>query len=108
ILSDVLMPGLDGFELCLAVRREAPLAAIPVVLASAYYREAEDDALARKVGANALVVRSPDSGDLVRAVQAELGSAAPALPAESPGEIAEAHRRRMVQQLERQAIANAG
>ena len=54
-MSDVLMPGLDGFQLCLAIRREPRLAHIPVVLASASYVEEADRALARKVGASGLV-----------------------------------------------------
>lgn len=32
VLSDVEMPGTDGFELCAALRREPALGAIPVVL----------------------------------------------------------------------------
>ena len=34
VLSDVEMPGADGFELCAALRREPALGGIPVVLLS--------------------------------------------------------------------------
>ena len=34
VLSDVEMPGTDGFELCAALRREPSLGGIPVVLLS--------------------------------------------------------------------------
>jgi len=39
ILSDVLMPRLDGFRLCLAVRQDPRLSRIPVVLVSGAYME---------------------------------------------------------------------
>ena len=108
IVSDVLMPGLDGFGLCVEVRADPRLASVPLVLASAHYREAADDELARRVGANAFVVRSCDPGDIVRAVQAQIGAAAPPVTLEPPLVIAEAHRQRIVQQLERQALTNDG
>ena len=106
IVSDVLMPGVDGFELCLAVRHDPRLTAVPVVLVSAHYREAADDELARRVGACAFVVRSPDSQGLVHAVVDHLGAAAPPLLPEPLEEIEEAHRRRIVKQFERQASVN--
>src|SRR6266404_6029746 len=51
IVSDVLMPGMDGFELCLRLRRDDALARIPVLLLSFQYIERADVELARRVGA---------------------------------------------------------
>ncbi len=60
ILSDVLMPDMDGFELCLAVRQDPNLAAVPVVLMSSQFGRTSDHDLALGAGANVLVVRTPD------------------------------------------------
>ncbi|APR84186.1 two-component hybrid sensor and regulator [Minicystis rosea] len=108
ILSDVLMPELDGFALCLAVRRDPRLASVPVVLASAHYRENEDDALAQRVGANAFVVRTPDVQELVRLTLRHLAQKAAPPPISETDTLEAAHARRLVLQLERQAIMNAG
>jgi CheY-like chemotaxis protein len=65
LVSDVLMPGLDGFELCSAIRRDSELSALPIVLMSAHFDGATDRALAREVGAQALVPRTPGAQKLV-------------------------------------------
>src|SRR6185295_17868628 len=58
IVSDVVMDDLDGFALCRLLRRDPKLAMIPIVLMSSAFDEAPDKALARSLGANALVERS--------------------------------------------------
>ncbi len=57
ILSDILMPGMDGFELCMAIRQDPLLTDIPIVLVSAHYDDPTDAKLALRVGANALASR---------------------------------------------------
>ncbi|HRE90142.1 MAG TPA: response regulator, partial [Myxococcota bacterium] len=70
VVSDVLMPDMDGFELCLAIRSEPSLAKVPVLLVSAHYRDRADHELAHRVGANALLVKTPDLADLATAIGA--------------------------------------
>lgn len=60
LVSDVLMPHVDGFALCQAVRRDLRLSAMPVVLVSAATLDAEDYALARRVGASAVIAGTPN------------------------------------------------
>jgi CheY-like chemotaxis protein len=60
IMSDVVMGGLDGFGLCRRVREAPELAGVPVILLSAHFRDDEDRELAARVGASALVARTPD------------------------------------------------
>jgi PAS domain S-box-containing protein len=102
VLSDVLMPGMDGFRLCQAMRRDPALARVPVVLLSSSYAEPADRDLAMKVGASALVERTPG---LEQAIDT-LGTAVrdgPRLPsAESSSEVEGEYVRRVVRQLERQ------
>jgi two-component system cell cycle sensor histidine kinase/response regulator CckA len=108
ILSDVFMPGTDGFELCLEVRTDPNLAHMPVVLLSAQYGSQADEDLARRVGASALVLRTPDFGNATPAIMEALETRAPA-PVEQPSDqLALSHARLVIHQLERQIAATAG
>ena len=73
VLADVLMPGLDGFELCRAIRAEGAIAATPVVLASSVFIEEDDQELARRAGANGFVTREPDHRSIIDALGQALG-----------------------------------
>src|SRR5213594_1322162 len=55
IVSDVLMPNMDGFELCWEVRRAEGLSATPVILTTSGWRDEDSSQFARDVGATALV-----------------------------------------------------
>lgn len=108
IVTDVLMPEMDGFELCLAVRRDPALAEIPVLLASAHYRDRADHELAARVGANALVVRGPDLAEVADAIAALVRTPPPATPPSlRNGElIRTAHHDAVARRLERAIAAN--
>jgi two-component system chemotaxis sensor kinase CheA len=57
VISDVVMPNMDGFELTAAVREDAHLADTPVVLVTSLESE-EDKARGLEVGADAYIVKS--------------------------------------------------
>jgi PAS domain S-box-containing protein len=101
IVSDVLMPGLDGFHLCLSVRQDARLADVPVLLTSAVYRDEADRQLASVVGASAFVLRTPDNRELTEALLAALEGKLKPLPkaVELP---VEGYTQRVIRQLEYQ------
>jgi hypothetical protein len=106
ILSDVLMPGMDGFQLCQAVRGDARLAPVPVVLLSSAFVEEPDQRLARQMGASALLVRTPDMRDAIDTLAETLreGRTAPsAAPAE---QVAVLYTERVQLQLEKQVARN--
>ncbi|MBI4819178.1 MAG: response regulator [Deltaproteobacteria bacterium] len=105
IISDILMPGTDGFELCLRIRRDPALARVPVTLVSSHYFEDEDQSLARRVGANALVRRTPESKQVLDALVASLAVDAPR-PIEPVELLIDEHRQRLIRQLQRQVRAN--
>ena len=71
VVSDVLMAGMDGFTLCVELRKQPRLAALPVVLITANYLDELDQQLATGVGAVSLVSRS----DGMQAVAAALRTA---------------------------------
>jgi PAS domain S-box-containing protein len=74
IVSDVLMPEMDGFRLCMAVRQNPGLVNIPIVLTSAVYTEEADRCLAEKAGADAFTLRTPDHRATVEALLSRLDS----------------------------------
>jgi len=106
IVSDVLMPRLDGFGLAVALRADPSLASVPLVLLTASYLEASDRELGRRAGADAFVLRTPDLGELTLALRTVLarGRSRPAAPPAETEALQREHERRMVRQLERQLI----
>jgi two-component system cell cycle sensor histidine kinase/response regulator CckA len=107
ILADVLMPRLDGFRLCHAIRQDPVLTDVPVVLQSNQYIDVEDRALALRLGASAYLARTPD---LRQATEALLDAMRTPRPRVEAGAIVEPYSQyldRVVRQLERQAVRNA-
>jgi diguanylate cyclase (GGDEF)-like protein len=105
IASDILMPGMDGFQLCMQVRSDPELAAIPIVLMSNNYAQEADKQLAHRVGANALVQTAPDFHEAVQAILASLETSTPLLVENTPS-LQAAYHERQAQQLERQVQLN--
>ncbi|HEY6035370.1 MAG TPA: response regulator, partial [Kofleriaceae bacterium] len=110
IVSDVLMPKLDGFGLCMAVRNDPVLAQTPVVLISNSYLDAEDKTLARRVGADDMLVRTPELRDVIELLDQDLGRNPRRKPARMTLDPALERERiqRMMNQLERQVAMHAG
>ena len=109
IVSDVLMPRLDGFGLCLAIRNDPELAGTPIVLVTNSYLEAADRELARRTGANDMVLRTPDFAAVLVSLTAALADTRPG-PVPTPLDPAIERERvqRVMNQLERQVALNAG
>lgn len=63
VLSDVRMPGLDGFQLTEAIRADPAVAGTAIVLNSATVNEDEDKALALELGAQDYIEKglAPDA-----------------------------------------------
>ena len=109
ILSDVLMPGMDGFAVCKAIRADPALARVPIVLMSAHYVEDEDRALAARFGATRYVSRADGFDVVVQTLLDAIDSPAAGLDAPaSDEELQGDHLRRIAHQLERQAKMGAG
>jgi PAS domain S-box-containing protein len=109
IVSDVLMPRMDGFAVCRAIRADPALARIPIVLMSAHYLETEDQKLAKRFGADRYVSRTTGFGTVVKAVFDALASPRRRESSPPPPEDLEAtYLRRITHQLERQASLGAG
>jgi two-component system cell cycle sensor histidine kinase/response regulator CckA len=74
VVSDVLMPRMDGFQLCLALRDENTLPLILIFLITSIFVEQEDLRIAEAVGATALLVRNENPGQVAKAILERLKS----------------------------------
>jgi Amt family ammonium transporter len=69
ILSDILMPVMDGFALCREIRRDPELARVPVVLHTLTFVDRKDAAFAEALGATRFVLKSTDPDQLVNMIR---------------------------------------
>ncbi|WP_045223311.1 EAL domain-containing response regulator [Methyloterricola oryzae] len=69
IISDILMPKMDGYALCRALKQDAALAQVPVVFYTATYTEPRDQALAFSVGATRYLTKPMEMGRLMQALE---------------------------------------
>lgn len=79
IVTDILMPRLDGFQLCRAVRTDPDLQHIPVVIYTGSYTDPADRELGFSIGAAAYLVKPLEPRELVEAVAKVLKHPAPVL-----------------------------
>ena len=68
ILLDIMLPGLDGYELCREIRRESK---VPIIMLSAK-TEVFDKVLGLELGADDYIIKPFDSKELVARVKAVL------------------------------------
>jgi len=59
LILDVMLPGLDGFEICNRLRNDPQTATLPIIMLSAKGQEA-DKATGLKVGANEYLTKPVD------------------------------------------------
>lgn len=113
VMCDALMPNMDGFSLCRAIRQDPQLSRVPTVLISSIYLDESDLKLARNVAASAYVQRLPGLKEIDEALLSSLSKEVPILPAEEPLEVVEEVRavekeqaHRAIRQLEQQVVIN--
>lgn len=70
VISDVLMPTMDGFRLCREIRKTDSLRELPVVLYTASYNSRADRELAKSVGADSYILKPAPTTMILEAVSA--------------------------------------
>jgi diguanylate cyclase (GGDEF)-like protein/PAS domain S-box-containing protein len=78
IITDILMPTMDGYEFVQRLRADRALASTRVIFYSAVYAERETVAMARSCGVQTVLSKPSDPQDIMAAVNAELGLSAAA------------------------------
>jgi len=68
IISDILMPGMDGFQFCRLCKLDENLKHIPVIFYSSTHTESTARKLARKVGATAFITKPADPAMLLKTI----------------------------------------
>ena len=73
IITDILMPTMDGVEFTRRLSAEPQLRSIPVIFYTATYRVGEARTLAAECGVSTVIAKPSDPQELLNAVQGELG-----------------------------------
>jgi len=72
VISDILMPSMDGYEFVRRLRRDPELGAIPVIFYTAHYHEREARALAQSCGVARVLVKPCPVAEILAAVEGSL------------------------------------
>src|SRR5687768_8075137 len=65
IITDILMPGMDGYRLCKAIRSQDKLTDLKVIMYSSTYTSMADENVAYRFGADMFLRKPAPHGDLV-------------------------------------------
>ncbi len=74
VISDILMPELDGFGLVRELRSSPELRNLPVIFYSAHFLDVEDQKLAYRLGVSHYLTRPQDLAQLAESVKAALSN----------------------------------
>ncbi|MGJ8620514.1 MAG: two-component system response regulator [Methylophilaceae bacterium] len=80
IISDLLMPNMDGYTLLRKWKADASLNTIPFIVYTATYTEPEDKNLALNLGADAFILKPSEPTEFITIVREVLSNQAVSLP----------------------------
>lgn len=74
IISDILMPVMDGFTLCRKWKSDEGLKRVPFIFYTATYTDSRDEQLALDMGADAFIVKPAEPDEFLRQIEKILNS----------------------------------
>lgn len=107
IVTDILMPNMDGYQLCREIKSDKRLASIPIVFYSATYTDPEDQDFAIQLGGSRFVVKPADPEEFLAVLdqvlyeQKEIGFVEPVGPPPDETTFLSTYNRRLVSKLEK-------
>ncbi|MEW6263955.1 MAG: histidine kinase dimerization/phosphoacceptor domain -containing protein [Thermodesulfobacteriota bacterium] len=110
IVSDILMPEMDGFQLCREVRADPAWKDIPFIFFTATYLDEKDEELAFKVGGDAFIRKPAEAETFIQQLQQVLNQVQegrPRRPAAVPAEEAEIlklYNQRLIEKLDKKNL----
>ncbi len=90
IISDILMPEMNGFELCRRIKTDERLRNIPFIFYTATFVDQNDENLAMALGASRFLIKPMEPSDffkIIREVINEYETNKLAVPAQPPGDM---------------------
>ncbi len=110
IISDVLMPVMDGFKFCQEVKEKDELKNIPFIFYTATYKDEREEKLASKLGADKYILKPAEPEELMKIIQGmmrdvEEGKFESNKPAfEEKEEVMKLYSERLVNKLEKKML----
>jgi signal transduction histidine kinase/CheY-like chemotaxis protein len=106
IVSDILMPVMDGFSLCIACKKDPIINRIPFIFYTATYTDASDEAFALGLGADRFLTKPLQPEDIVREVdkalcRSDLGQAQAIPPLDDEKVVLKLYNQTLVRKLEK-------
>ncbi|EIC30718.1 MULTISPECIES: two-component system response regulator [Methylomicrobium] len=74
IVSDILMPVMDGYALCRCIKKDEALKQVPFIFYTATYTDREDEVLALSLGADRFIVKPVEMQELLRIMEETIES----------------------------------
>ena len=69
VISDILMPRMDGYQLCIEVRKSSVFEDVPFVFYSSTYASPSDEETAHRLGADKFVKKPAPAEEILQALQ---------------------------------------
>ncbi|MBK5191343.1 MAG: response regulator, partial [Methanosarcinales archaeon] len=109
IITDVLMPRMDGFQLCRELKADKELKDVPVLFYSATYTDKKSQELAMSIGAAGYIVKPIEPDEFIKIIRATLekyerGELKPIEKPLEESEYVKLHSERLIQKLEKKML----